>query len=242
MRKFLLILLFLVPFIGFAQSTLNVRVLICKTCRGVTMYADNNSAREHTIETYKTKRGLITKTIYAPYKILLDSVLIASGTTDSSGNFEINNLASETYQISIYINRFLKKDTTMMINKKKNKVEIQLDDRKFWNYADSMQMARLPFNAQMAQQDISNGQIKILTYGLSFLSVQESDLVTEKYGFKYYPVAGCVIDGYLKMAIDSYNQVVYNYLDTINEPGWRDAVGKDLKNFFINSRTKNRSN
>lgn len=193
------------------------------------------------IETSKSKNGLKTKTIYAPYKLLLDSVLIAGGTTDSGGNFEINNLARETYQISIYINRFLKKDTTIIINKKKNKVEIQLDDRKFWNYVDSVQMARLPFNAQMAQQDIANGQIKILTYGLSFLSVQESDLVTKKYGFKYYPVAGCVIDGNLKVAIDLYNEVVYNYLDTINQPGWRDAIRADMKNFFINSRT-NRSN
>lgn len=103
-------------------------------------------------------------------------------------------------------------------------------------------MARLPFNAQMAQQDIANGEIRILTYGLSFLSDQESDLVTEKYGFKYYPVAGCVIDGNLKVAIDLYNNEVYNYLDTINQPDWRDAVRTDLKNFFVNGRTKNRSN
>lgn len=239
----MLTLIILTPFIVSGQNTLNVQVSICKTCRGVNIFdSDKISGNKYTIETSKSKNGLKTKTIYAPYKLLLDSVLIAAGTTDSGGNFEINNLANETYQISIYINRFLKKDTTIIINKKKNKVEIQLDDRKFWNYADSIQMARLPFNVQMAQQDISNGEIRILTYGLSFLSVQESDLVTEKYGFKYFPVAGCVIDGYLKMAIASYNQVVYNYLDTINEHGWRNAVRTDLKNFFINSRTKNRSN
>ncbi len=202
---------------------------------------DQTSGQEnYKVKTSKNKKGqLRTEIIYAPYKLYKDSELILSGTTDPNGQFKIENLNNGVYSIQVYLNKYLNADTVFYLSKRRTKINIKLNDVRLWEYLDSTQLAKYPFNRLVAKQDIENGNIKILTAGLQVMTDEESDSLTTKYGFKYYPVAGCVVDNFLEKAMDDYNDFVYGHLDKINEPGWRDRLKADIRNFYLSKRDKN---
>lgn len=239
--KYILTILLLMPLKSWAQTILAGKVSICKECRGVVMSSRNKGEEKdsYTIKTSKNKKGVLrTEVIYAPYRVIRDSQLVASGMTNSDGEFEIENLNHGMYEIQIRINRFLKADTLVQLTGRKTKIEIEIDDSYLWKSIDSTQIATYPYNKEVAKQDIENGEIKILSFGFQFLSDNELDSVTTKYGFNYHPVAGCVIGSYEKEAIEDYNSVVYDYLDRLNGSGWRLKLNAEMKALYLNSRKK----
>jgi len=194
----------------------------------------------YTVKTSKNRKGVLqTEIIYAPYKLIQDKQIVASGVTNSDGEFEIKNLNHGTYEIQIRFNRFLKADTLIQLTGKKAKIEIEIDDRYLWKYLDSTEIAKFPYNREIAKRDVENGEVRILSFGLQILSDNELDSVTTKYGFKYFPVAGCVVGSYERKAIDDYNSVVYDYLERLNGSGWGLKLNTEIKNLYLNSRKKN---
>ena len=194
----------------------------------------------YTIKTSKNKKGgLQTEIIYAPYMLIQGEQVVASGTTNSDGRFEVKNLKYGTYEIQIKINRFLKADTLIHLNDKRVKIDIELDDKYVWRYVDSTQLAKFPYNKEIAKRDIENGEVKILSAGLQLLSDHDLDSVTNKYGFKYFPVAGCVLDSYQDKAMEDYNSIVYDYLDQLNGPEWRQKLNTEIKALYLSLGKKN---
>lgn len=193
-----------------------------------------------TVKTSKNKKGALhTEIIYAPYKLTRDKQEVASGITNSDGEFKIENLEHGIYEIQIHFNRFLKADTLIHLTGKQVMVKIEMKDKYLWKYLDSTEIAKYPYNKEMAMRDIENGEIKILSWGLQLLSESELDSVTTKYGFKYSPVAGCVVGSYERMAIEEYNKAVYGYLDKLNGSGWGQKVHEEIKALYLNSRKEN---
>lgn len=240
--KYILTILLLTPLTSWAQTVLTGKVKICNECRGVGLTVkDKETGKDlYTIQTSKNKKGVLhTEIIYAPYKLIKDDQVVASGTTNSDGEFEVKNLNHGTYEIQIRFNRFLKADTLIQLTGKKTKIEIEIDDRYLWKYLDSTEIAKFPFNREIAKRDIEKGEIKILSFGLQLLSENELDSVTAKYGFKYFPVAGCVVGSYERKAIEDYNRVVYDYLERLNGSGWGLKLNTDIKALYLNSRKKN---
>ena len=47
--------------------------------------------------------------------------------------------------------------------------------------------------------------------GYQLFSHDELDTLTDKYGFKYEVVGGCVVNRWQQLAMDHYNEVVYQY-------------------------------
>lgn len=192
------------------------------------------------IKTSKNKKGILqTEIIYAPYKIIQGTQVVASGVTNSDGEFEVKNLNEGIYEIQIRFNRFLKADTVIQLTGKK-KIEIEIDDRYLAKYLDSTEIAKLPHNRDIAKRDIEKGEIKVLSFGLQFLSQNELDSITTKYGFKYFAVAGCVVDAYEYKAIEEYNSVVYDYLERLNGPGWKQKLNTDIKTMYLTTRKSNK--
>lgn len=172
----------------------------------------------------------------APYRLVRNDSVIVSGTTDADGYFEIKNLKKGSYHFKLDLTDFIKIDTLLQLNKKVTKIEISLNDSILWHYVDSINMSKFPFNKEIARQDIEAGNIKILGYGLPMLSDEELNTIASKYGFKCEGVAGCVVSNYEAMAIKEYNNVIYTYLDSINEKGWREAYREEITEFFKNKK------
>jgi len=135
----------------------------------------------------------------------------------------------------------MKIDTSFIVNagKRKRIVELQLDDRELLRYVDSLRVTKRIFNETMAREDIMNNNVRILRYGLSHGTDLELESVTLKYGFRFATVAGCVVDSELRKSVELYNHIVYEYLDTINDTGWREEMKKDVWNYIYGFRFKN---
>tara|TARA_B100001250_G_C19662890_1_gene727932 strand:+ start:321 stop:764 length:444 start_codon:yes stop_codon:yes gene_type:complete len=131
--------------------------------------------------------------------------------TKEHGDFKLKDLEPGHYRFQVHINRLLQIDTTIYLTDKKTELTLVLDDRKFWNYIDSTQLAKYPYNAEAAKSDIEKGIILILSAGYQLFSHDELDTLTDKYGFKYEVVGGCVVNRWQQLAMDHYNEVVYQY-------------------------------
>lgn len=210
------------PLPGFAQIVLKGEVSISEDSRGLRIYDKAKGEGSYKIYTSRSRRGKMkTDTIYAVFQLLKKGEIIASGITDSDGSFKVQLVDTGKYKIEVDVNRFIHKDTVVNIAKEKNKINIILSDHKMWNYYDSIQIAKYPYNGEVARRDIENGYVQVLAAGLLTFSGEESDQITCRYGFKYLPVAGCVMEPYLKKAMEAYNNVVFKHLDNINEEGWQ---------------------
>ncbi|GAA0894218.1 hypothetical protein GCM10009122_38980 [Fulvivirga kasyanovii] len=213
-------MLFTIPCLG--QHSLRGKVSISEDSRGLKIYDKTRGEDSYKVYTSRSrKRKLKTDTIYAVFQVLEKGEVVASGITDSDGSFKVQLVDTGRYKIEVDVNRFIHKDTVVNITKKKNKVNIILSDHKMWNYYDSIQIAKYPYNSEVARRDIENEYVQVLAAGLLIFSGEESDQITCRYGFKYLPVAGCVMEPYLKKAMEAYNDVVFKHLDSINEEGWQ---------------------
>jgi hypothetical protein len=213
--------------------------MICENCRGVNTSSKDTVTGQiiYKVESSKTKKGIVkTETMLAPYTLVKNDSVIVTGTTDSKGPFEIKNLEQGTYRFTVQLHKLLKSDTLIQLNRKTIKIEVSLNDSILWHYVDSINMSKFPFTKEIARQDIEAGNIKILGYGLPMLSDEELNTIASKYGFKCEGVAACAVSNYEAMAIKEYNNVMYEYLDSINEKGWKEAYREEIVEFFKNKR------
>ena len=73
-----------------------------------------------------------------------------------------------------------------------------------------------------AENDINNGDVKILVEGLVALC-KPLEIINElctEYGFKY------VLTGCVPIGVNNYNARVYDYLDELNGKGWIEEFKK----------------
>lgn len=233
MRITSFILFNLISTLCLAQANIMGQVLLSKDSRGLTISNSHKSNQEfiYSIKSSKNKKGkLVVDSIIVPVKVIKNHELISIQTTDKNGKFELENLPFGDYQIQVDINNYLSVDTIISLSEKNTKTNIILDDRKLWKYVDSTQLAKYPYNADIAKADLENGIVKVLRSGLSKTPYDQLNLITSKYGFKYEGVGGCIVGGYQQQAMDNYNEIVFDYLDKINPSGWRDRLKVDLQN------------
>lgn len=85
-----------------------------------------------------------------------------------------------------------------------------------------------PYNYFTAKNDISKGEIKILTFGEPALNPDLELEICQKYGFRYENL-GCVIYPQKVNSADCYNKVVNEYLEKRNGKFWKEKLNKDLE-------------
>lgn len=72
------------------------------------------------------------------------------------------------------------------------------------------------------KSNIADTSLKILTYGLpSKEGTRAMNTVAKQYGFRYYPVAGCVISKSLLDSVNKENKKVYEILEQRFGNNWR---------------------
>jgi len=71
--------------------------------------------------------------------------------------------------------------------------------------------------------------LKILTYGLpSKEGTRAMNTVAKQYGFRYYPVAGCIISKSLLDSVNRENKKVYEILEKRFGSNWRSTFSKQV--------------
>lgn len=241
MRIFTIIILSLSSAFCLAQGNIKGQIKFCDNCRGINITKPHNDiiGLPVNIKTTKNRKGEIEiDSMIVPIRITQGNNLVSYFATNRKGEFELQNLEFGEYQLKININKYLKVDTVFNLSKRNSKIEIILDDRMIWRYVDSTQLAKYPYSPKQAKSDIENGIVKVLSYGLAIIPHDQLDSIATKYGFEYEGVAGCVVGSYERKAIDSYNQVVFDYLDKTNPPDWRDKLKADIQATFRNQYTK----
>ena len=145
-------------------------------------------------------------------KVELLSTGIATS-TNVEGNYIIYDIKPGSYDIQCsYIAYTTTKIENILLKPgEKRTVDIDLPD-----YS-------LEFSLQ-ADEDIKNGDIKILIGGLPVFCApfDEVNDVCEEFGFRY-ELMGCTF-----LWTDKYNEKIYKYLDEINGKGWRERFDKRM--------------
>lgn len=88
-----------------------------------------------------------------------------------------------------------------------------------------------PYNYFTAKNDISKGEIKILTFGEPALNPDLELEICQKYGFRYENL-GCVIYPQKRNSANCYNKVVNDYLEKRNGKFWKDKLKEYLENLL----------
>lgn len=133
--------------------------------------------------------------------------------TDFDGNFTITNIKPGTHKLTI---SYLLHETQII-----DSIEINNGETKTLNI--EMQ----EWGKSAAEKDIKNGNIQILIGGMvafcaDFDKVNE---ICKEFGFEYV-LMGC---GFLET--ETYNKIVYKYLDEVNGECWREKFDKRMKEF-----------
>ncbi|WP_231460054.1 MULTISPECIES: hypothetical protein [unclassified Pedobacter] len=82
------------------------------------------------------------------------------------------------------------------------------------------------YSIELAQKDISRGNIKFLIWsGIASKHYEGDKPFEKKYNVNYYQF-GCVLP--LNISLAAYNKVVANYLDAKYGKAWRKDVRKDV--------------
>ncbi len=98
----------------------------------------------------------------------------------------------------------------------------------WWNYGLFSN-----YNYFTAKRDIKNGNVKFISFGLPMLSSKDSEIkmVMTKYGFKERNV-GCTVTEQEINAIETYNNVVEQYLTRRNGENWRATYKKEIDSLY----------
>lgn len=100
---------------------------------------------------------------------------------------------------------------------------------------DSLIFSRIPYSADKAKQDITNGNIQIIeltSVGSPSYSPDEIESVEQRFGFHFaydflkYPTH------HLEQAETEYNKVMYQYLDSINNTNCEKAIWSELARMY----------
>jgi hypothetical protein len=133
--------------------------------------------------------------------------------TDIDGHYIIKNIRSGMYNIKCsyigYMTQIV--DSVLLASFEKKEINIEMVDE-----GEGL--------ALEADEDIKNGDIKILIGGLPVFCApfDEVNDLCEEYGFKY-ELMGCSF-----LWTSKYNEKVYKYLDEINGEGWKERFEKEL--------------
>ncbi|MEQ8878272.1 MAG: hypothetical protein RLO17_18770 [Cyclobacteriaceae bacterium] len=90
-----------------------------------------------------------------------------------------------------------------------------------------------------ALNDIDEGKVQILTYGLPIAEKDQIDSVALKYGFSYNQIEDCIVTQRFINQVDSYNSAVSKYLSKINGPDWETRFENDVNQLYQPSQSIN---
>ena len=79
-----------------------------------------------------------------------------------------------------------------------------------------------------AKAELGDTGLKILTYGLPYDN-RAASVIAKKYGFRYYPVAGCVVEPGLSDSVYRENQRVMNILAQRYGADWEKRFDKQVE-------------
>lgn len=136
---------------------------------------------------------------------------------DSLGYFEVKNLTSGEYSIINLAGQYSNPEFKLTLEEEsKNEINI-------------VYLAECLFNNDLAKIDIEKGQPRLVLVGGIAPVVYEQDSVFEdQFGIKYEDL-GCLADG--DGCAESYNEVIFEYLDKTFGKKWRGKVRKDVEGF-----------
>jgi hypothetical protein len=113
---------------------------------------------------------------------------------------------------------------------------------------DSMFLAKIPFDSSLAKQDLKKGTVRLLdifsptwgTVGTRFdqmIEPYQLDLIEKQFGFKNeLIVIDSVFSKYTELREFEYNQVVIQYLDSINGIDFWSEYKKQIANTYMKNR------
>ena len=89
------------------------------------------------------------------------------------------------------------------------------------------------YNYFTAKRDIKNGNIKLVSYGLPMPSSKDSEIkmVMNKYGFKDSNI-GCIVTKQEINALETYNNIVEQYLNEKNVKNWSTTYEKEVDSLY----------
>lgn len=83
------------------------------------------------------------------------------------------------------------------------------------------------YNYLTAKSDIAKKNIQIVYVGEPMLAPSNINAVSEKYGFKVVGF-GCTLSKQEQNGIEIYNSQMDNYLDKLNQKGWKSEYKKEI--------------
>jgi hypothetical protein len=135
-------------------------------------------------------------------------------TTDSLGNFKLENLKLGKHQLQVLGASFSAIDTSVTIT------EVSITDLSLVAIADCS------INEDIAQRDIKKNKSRLLIVGgIAPVVYVHQEKFEKKYDVKYHDF-GCVAPN--EKCIEQYNQVVFKFLDSRYGKKWRKEVRKDV--------------
>ncbi|PVY36083.1 FEKKY domain-containing protein [Pontibacter virosus] len=135
-------------------------------------------------------------------------------TTDSLGNFKLENLKLGKHQLQVLGASFSAIDTSVTIT------EVSITGLSLVAIADCS------INEDIAQRDIKKNKPRLLIVGgIAPVVYVHQEKFEKKYDVKYHDF-GCVAPN--EKCIEQYNQVVFKFLDSRYGKKWRKEVRKDV--------------
>ena len=159
---------------------------------------------------YKFDSSLLS---YSRLQVVEDEKPVLETLTDKDGKFEIIAPINTTYKLRFAGLDELEFDTIINTSKIPDVLEV---------YVGIVFPERfLKYNSTKAKRDINEGNVQILIAGLPIVPLELLEKTTKKYGFTYKDLGQYISDN-LYQSMKIYNSTVYDYLDEINDEGWRE--------------------
>lgn len=101
---------------------------------------------------------------------------------------------------------------------------------------DSMILSQIPYSKEKAYQDIQNQKIQIIRLtpgGESAFSNEEMNLIEQRFGFHFVYDYFEFPRRYLEQVENEYNNIMYLYLDSINEIDSREEIWSELWRMYF---------
>ena len=89
------------------------------------------------------------------------------------------------------------------------------------------------YNYFTAKRDIKGGNVKFISFGLPLPCSKDSEIkmVMNRYGFKDSNI-GCIVTRQEINGIETFNNVVEQYLEQHNGKNWRSAYAKEIDSLY----------
>jgi hypothetical protein len=141
------------------------------------------------------------------------------GITDTAGNFQIDGIKSGTYKISVTYIGYAKTDTS-----------IKISDESITGLIFTLNTYCIKYDSEKAGEDIKNKTPKLFLFGsIAPVYYPGQENFENKYGVEYYEL-GDNLEESLECN-ESYNKIIFKYLDEKFGGEWRKEVRKDVLGF-----------